>query len=121
MNIYFDPKNPAGYSGAANFQRVTGLLKKEIDEFVRFQEACTLHAPVRKRFERKFYKVSSIYDTWQADLCDMRQFAKENDRHNYLLTVIDVLSKYAWVQPLKAKVDESVKKAFEVITKNQDI
>jgi hypothetical protein len=119
MNIYFDPKNPAGFSGAANFQRVTGLPKKEIDEFLRSQEAYTLHAPVRKRFERNFYKVSSIDDTWQADLCDMRHLAKENDGNNYLLTVIDVLSKYAWVQPLKAKDAESVKKAFEIITKKR--
>jgi hypothetical protein len=115
MNTYFVPNNPAGFSGAVNFQRVTGLPKKDIYEFLRSQEAYTLHAPVRKRFERNFYKVSSKDDTWQADLCDMRHLTKENDGYNYLLTVIDVLTKYAWVQPLKTKDAHSVKTAFVVI------
>jgi hypothetical protein len=29
--------------------------------------------------------------------------AKQNDGFNYMLTVIDLLSKYEWAQPLKFK------------------
>jgi hypothetical protein len=73
-------------------------------------------APARNRFQRNYHKVSTVDDTWQADLCDMRHLAKQNDGCNYKLTVIDLLSKYAWAQPLKFKSAESVKKAFEIIT-----
>jgi hypothetical protein len=119
MNVYFDTKHPAGYSGAAALRRATGLPKNQVDNFLRSHEAYTLHAPARKRFQRNYYKVSSIDDTWQADLCDMRHLAKQNDGCNYMLTVIDLLSKYAWAQPLKSKSAESVKKAFEIITRER--
>ena len=35
----------------------------------------------------------------------------------YLLTVVDVLSKYAWVEPLKAKTGVAVAAVFERILK----
>ena len=37
------------------------------------------------------------------DLVDLQKLAKYNKGYKYLLTVIDVLSKYAWVEPLKSK------------------
>lgn len=40
---------------------------------------------------------------FQADLCDMQALAKQNDGFKYLLMVIDVFSKKAYVQPLKNK------------------
>ena len=36
-----------------------------------------------------------------ADLVEVQRLAKHNRGIRYLLTVVDVLSKYAWVQPLK--------------------
>src|SRR5699024_4747987 len=44
---------------------------------------------------------------------------KYNDGVNYLLTVIDVFSKYAWVQPLYSKRGSDVKAAFEEIFKER--
>ena len=35
----------------------------------------------------------------------------------YILTVIDVLSKYAWAEPIKTKTGENLVKAFEKILK----
>ena len=37
------------------------------------------------------------------DLVDVQKLAQYNHGNKYLLTVIDVLSKYAWVEPLKNK------------------
>ena len=110
MNVYFDPRHPAGFSGAATLQ---SYVKGDAKTWLRGQEAYTLHAPARKRFERNYYKVSKMDDLWQADLCDMRDLAKDNDGYKYLLTVIDVLSKYAWVEPLKDKSAATVRQAFE--------
>ena len=44
-----------------------------------------------------------IDSLWEADLAFVRDVAKENDRVNYLHVVIDVLSKYVWVRPMKNK------------------
>ncbi len=40
-----------------------------------------------------------------------------NNGYKYVLTVIDVLSKYAWVEPLKSKTGESLAEALGKIIK----
>jgi len=42
-------------------------------------------------------------------------YTKENDNVKYLLTVIDILSKYAWVIPLKDKTGKTLTEKFEPI------
>ena len=45
----------------------------------------------------------------------VQDVAKGNDRVNYLLVVIDVLSKYAWVRPMKNKTSRSLLEEFDSI------
>ena len=52
---------------------------------------------------------------WQADLVEMIPYANENDDIRYMLTVIDVFSRYAWARPLKRKTGDRVKQAFNDI------
>jgi hypothetical protein len=54
---------------------------------------------------------------WQSDLVDLGKLASYNKRFKVLLTCIDVLSRYAWVVPLKDKTGTTLKEAFEVIFK----
>ena len=42
-----------------------------------------------------------IDSLWEADMAFEQDVAKENDGENYLLVVIDVLSKYVWVRSMK--------------------
>ena len=42
-------------------------------------------------------------------------FYHENDGYKYLLVVIDIFSRYGWVQPLKDKSSNEVVKAFDKI------
>lgn len=62
-----------------------------------------LHAPARKNFLRRRVIVRGYDDLWQADVVEMRPYSRFNKGYNYILTVIDVLSKYAWAVPLKSK------------------
>jgi hypothetical protein len=48
---------------------------------------------------------------------DVGKLASYNKGFKYLLTCIDVLSCYAWVVPLKDKMGNTLKEAFEVIFK----
>ena len=59
--------------------------------------------------------VYGIDHQWQADY--LGKLAYYNKGFKYLLTCIDVLSKYAWVLPLKDKTGTSLKEAFQVIFK----
>ena len=52
---------------------------------------------------------------WQADLVDMQSLSLHNDDIKYLLTCIDMFSRYSCVRPLKNKSGLCVKEAFEYI------
>ena len=50
-----------------------------------------------------------------ADLADMQLISKFNKGFRFLLCVIDIFSKYAWVIPLKDKKGASIVDAFQKI------
>jgi hypothetical protein len=50
---------------------------------------------------------------WQADLVDLAKLFSYNKGFKYLLTCIDVLSRYAWVVPLKVLVRMESEKSQE--------
>ena len=56
-------------------------------------------------------------DVWQMDLVDLASQSKHNAGYKYLLTCIDVLSKFAWVIPLKDKTGKSLVSALNKIIK----
>ena len=74
-----------------------------------------LHKPRRVRFPRRRVHVKGIDQIWSSDLVDMSAFSKDNHGVKYLLTIIDVFSKYAWVMPLKSKTGKDITKAFDYI------
>ena len=61
--------------------------------------------------------VNGIEKIWAAGLVEMQSFSKYNHRVRYLLTVIDVFSKYGWMLPLKDKTGKSVADTFKEIFK----
>jgi transposase InsO family protein len=63
--------------------------------------------------------VYGIDHQWQADLVDLGKLASYNKIFNYLLTCIDVLSRYAWVVLLKGKTGKTLKETFQVIFKSE--
>ena len=85
------------------------------------QLASELHKPIRRKFEKRRVIItgknsnSPVDNTWTADLVDMQPYSRWNRGYKYLLTVLDVFSKYAWVVPIKDKKGETITKAFRVI------
>ena len=53
-----------------------------------------------------------------ADLVEMQKFSKWNKGIKYLLMVIDVFSKFGWIEPLQNKKGTTVASAFENIFKS---
>ena len=76
-----------------------------------------LHSPVRKNFPRLKVIVKGLDECWQADLIDMKAHSTVNRGFKYILTVIDILSKFGFAQPLKSKEGSEIEKAFVVIFK----
>ena len=113
--MYYDPKR--GYSGVNQLVKKTRYSKKKVEEFLAKQRVYTLHKPIRHRFKTRRVLVSNIDDQWQADLVDMQKLSKYNKNYNYILTVIDIFSKFAWAIPIKKKTGEEILKAFNIIFK----
>jgi hypothetical protein len=61
--------------------------------------------------------VPGIDDTWQIDLVDMQKHAKLNKGFHYILTIIEVFSKYAWAIPVKRKNGNYTTLAFRSVLK----
>src|SRR5918995_297941 len=114
MDAYYDPKHPGSFAGATSFQRhVNGSFKnKDVKTWLSEQDAYTLHKPIRLVFRRRKTFTVGINDLWQADLVDLSALAKFNDKYKYILTCIDVFSKYAWALPLKSKTGVDLTEAF---------
>lgn len=74
---------------------------------------------IHKRAIKKFPKrqVVSLYanEIWAMDLVDMSSLVEYNKQYKYMLTVIDVYTKYAWGEPLKDKKATSVLNALKHI------
>ena len=63
--------------------------------------------------------MNSIDESWATDLIDMKAFPKDNNGIKYLLTVIDVFSKFVWIVPLKRKTGQEVANTFSRILKER--
>ena len=118
--LYYDPAVPGSYGGvdalyrAAKQQR-PDVKRDEVEAWLAEQDTYTLHKPVRYKFPRRRVVVGGIDHQWQADLADVSSLKKYNDGNAFLLTVIDVFSKYAWAVPIARKTQTLVAGAFESI------
>ena len=121
--LYLDPKFPGSYSGAYKFyQEVKNIhpkvTLKKVNEFLKSQDAYTLHKRTRKpKFRRTL--VFKPSDLWQIDLLDMQKYSKENDGYRYICVIIDCFSRYVWVKPLKNKTGKATVKALALLLMNE--
>ena len=72
------------------------------------QLADELHKPIIRKCKKR-----TVYSRFKdnirgADLADMQLISKLNKGFKFLLCVIDIFSKHAWVVPLKDKKDKLV-------------
>ena len=54
-------------------------------------------------------------ELWEPDLLDVQNIGKFNDNYKYILTVIDVFSKFLHAVPLRSKTGPTVASAFQSI------
>ena len=72
-------------------------------------------SPQITKFRRE--RIIPLYkdETWSADLIDKSSLSKYNNSYKFILTVIDVFTKYAWAIPLKNKSGLSIPNGFKTI------
>jgi transposase InsO family protein len=117
VRIYYDTKSAGAYGGVGRLVREAArqglkVSNSKATEILADELAYSLHKPARRRYKRNKTYVSGPDKQWQADLADMQEIAAQNGGMKYLLTCIDVFSKYAWVVPIKNKGAQSMVEAF---------
>ena len=93
--------------------KVSGIANNEIKQNLQLAEE--LHKPVIRKFRKRTIYSGFRDNIWGADLADMQLISKFNKGFRFLLCVIDIFSKYAWVVPLKDKKGISIADAFQKI------
>ena len=114
-NIYYDPKHPAGFSSVEKLVKASGYSKKKVELWLQKQPTYTLHRMAKKKYPTRKYTVHDIDEQWQADLADVALISEQNRGYHFILTVIDLFTRYAWARPLKTKRGKEVATAFKDI------
>ena len=84
------------------------VTRKELQDFFEKQESNQLHKKpptVRNYFP---FVSQGVNDILQIDLADFSDISTTNDGYNYIITSVDVFSRYAYVYPIKNKSSETV-------------
>ena len=129
FNIAKDPKYDGYQRGLASMvykffdSKSEGSGAKHVNTKITPQNeqlAEELHKSIIRKFKKS--KVYSAFkdNIWGVDLADMQLLSKYNKGIRFLLCVIDIFSKYAWVVPLKDKKGISIVKAFQSILKKSN-
>ena len=110
---YVDPSDLESLGGVNSFAKAHKIPQRKAKQQLEQLLSYTLHKPRRRRFPTLPTKVFSINEQFVMDLVDLQKLARYNKGCKYLLTVIDVLSKYAWVEQLKSKSATALVEALE--------
>ena len=117
---YRDPLKPGSLGGLTRFAQANGITIRWAREVLKRDLGYTLHKPRRRRFPMLAVMVFGMDEQWMADLFEVINIAKYNRGYRYLLTVVDVFSKYAWVEPVKNKTGKAVTDAMAKILKRSE-
>lgn len=124
-SVYLDPSHPASFGGldavyrAVKEQGKSKISRKQVQHWMSQQDVYTLHKPARRHYKTNRVIVPGIDAQFQADLVDVQTLSRYNKGYKYLLTCLDIFSKYAWVVPLKTKQGKELVKAFQTILTSQ--
>ena len=120
-DIYLDPSHPASFGSPDHLYKIVKkegkhkISHSQIKKWIQKQESYSLNKGLKRKFQRGRVVVEGIDDQFDIDLASLIYYADENDGYKYLLVVIDIFSRYGWVEPLKDKTANEIVKAFDKV------
>ncbi|PFX27133.1 putative uncharacterized transposon-derived protein F54H12.3 [Stylophora pistillata] len=112
---YETPGVVGSLGDVATYARAAKIPVKQARKLLEKKLSYTLHKLVRRRGISAPVVVFNIDEQWVADLIDVQTLKSQNRGYRYILVVVDVLSKRAWVEPIKKKTGKTVTEAFKKI------
>ena len=92
-------REPAWLATSRARSQMTMSINKTIEKQQQQQLAKKVFSPRITKFRRQ--RIIPLYkdETWSADLIDKSSLSKYNNNYKLILTVIDIITKYAWAIP----------------------
>jgi len=116
QNLYYSPNTQyTSIKSLHDAVRNKGISYNEVRNFIRAQESSQLFK--KQKQIKHYYPITAKFkfEILQMDLIDMSDIASTNRNFKYLLVVIDVFSRFAFVVPLRSKDAETVTEALKDI------
>ena len=119
-DLYFSLESPAAFTGINSLYKLAktkhaSITLDHVKKFLSQQLSYSLHKPIVRQFSTRPVIVYHIDEQWQIDLVDMSKLSKANKGFKYIMVIIDVFSKYAWLEPLKTKTGIEISKALQKV------
>ena len=123
INAYTSPGSPFAFSSPYRvYNHFEGAIPlKIIKDWMHGLDVYTLHREPRKPNPRNPTFVYYKRYQFQIDLIEIHQFAESNDNYRYLITAIDIFTRFAFVQPLKDKTANVFLDGFKAIMKKAKV
>ena len=113
-DIYYDPGT--GFQSAeCLYQKAKDdgldVSRRIVREWLKTQNTYTRHKPIvrKHKFQRTFVK--DLADQIQMDLVDMGKYKNQNKGYYWILTAVEILSRYAFTIPVYRKDTKNMTKA----------
>lgn len=120
---YFDVAGPGSYSGLEKIWftvrddplKPASLNKRKVKQWLERQEVYQVHTKPKEKYTTEAIIVSEPDSQWDCDILVLPDKPKKNRNFKFLLGVIDLFSRHAWVRLLKTKTALDTANAFRSV------
>lgn len=118
--LYSTPGESAAFSSVDKLYRSLKdkniqVNRTQIKKWLNDQFTHVIHKPRLRKFPRNPILASNIDDNWQADILFLPHLGRFNDNKPCILICIDVVSRFAFVEPMRSKSGIHTAKALQDI------
>ena len=112
-----DPRTMGGRDRLWNNirQQYPEISRRDVARALKEDPITQIHQPLNKRITTRPIIASDRAKMVGIDLIDFQKIAGKNDGHRYILSYVDMLSKYAAARPIRTKTQVNVIRALEDI------
>ena len=122
-SIYTDLRHPASFSSPytlfrAAKQKNPNILYKDVESWLETQPVYTKYRRIKVKYPCHKVLSRGLRYQYQADLVDYSALKRDNRSFTFLLTIIDIFSRFALAIPIKSKKGPHVAAALENLLEN---
>ena len=117
---YYQPDRLwTGNKAIKELHKITSMSRKDIKSWLARQAVWQVHTPLPKEMHHPHYDVTKPNEQHQFDLVHMPHNFFEGNTYKYILSGIDIASKYRVTRPITTKKSSEVSSVLRAIYKKK--